>query len=220
MATSDDKASVLGRLQHDLQSIYRVESPLSVADFVIDEARWQERSGSGAPEELLVVENEGELEVGLFVDDAVVAELTGDREAWTHRRLQAHCRAIEGVSHFLYLTQRASMPRPVSQLELELQAEVDKFATVMLALWEVGRRDSASVLLKRLFDRVSYRENLSPDERERYERANVLARLYCRFLEAKYVVRNSIEGFLADLRRMYRLGAGDKLSYVACGTAP
>jgi len=56
-------------------------------------------------------------------------------------------------------------------------------------------------------------------EEERYRKANFLASVYCRFLEARYVVSNSIEGFLADLRRMYRLGAGDKLSYAACGAA-
>jgi hypothetical protein len=39
------------------------------------------------------------------------------------------------------------------------------------------------------------------------------------FLSARYVVRDSIDGLIADLRHMYRLGAGEKLSYAACGTA-
>lgn len=217
-ASDDVRERILRHLQTDLESIYRLDSTLQVTDFVIDREYWERSSRSGAPEELLVVEREGDLEVGLFVDDTVVREL--DRKGdWTHRRVQAHCRAVEGVSHFLYLTQRAGVPRPVSQLELELQAEIDKFATIMLALWERGRREAATVLREVLFERVSYRSNLSSDARHRYERANFLASLYCRFLEARYVVRNSVEGFLADLRRMYRLGAGDKMSYVACGAA-
>jgi len=56
-------------------------------------------------------------------------------------------------------------------------------------------------------------------QREWYEKANFLARLYCRSLELKYVVRNRIDAFLADLRRMYRLGCGEKFSYAACGSA-
>jgi len=206
--------AVLDRLQRDLQAIYRVDSDLTVSDFVVGQ-----RSASGAPEELLVRENDGELEVGLYVDRDVLSELAVESNGWTHRRLAAHCQAVEGVSHFLYLTNRAGVPRPVSQLELELQAEIDKFATVVLALWEVGRRNAVGMLRERLFHQVSYRGNLTIEERERYEKANLLARLYCAFLETRYVLRNSIEGFLADLRRMYRLGAGDKLSYAARGTA-
>ena len=217
MTTAHER--VLSRLQADLESIYRVDSALSVADFVIDKARWERDSASGAPEELIVCERGDDLEVGLFIDGAVVAELDREHADWTHRRLSAHCQAVEGVSHFLYLTNRASVPRPVSQLELELQAEIDKFVTVMLALWESGRRGAATLLRGRLFERVSYRENLPPESRERYEKANALASAYCRFLEARYIVRNSVEGFLADVRHMYRLGAGDKLSYVACGAA-
>jgi hypothetical protein len=213
------RARILSRLQTELESIYRVESGLSVSDFLIDGEKWRDHSASGAPEELLVRETDGELEIGLFVDDAVVDELSTDG-AWTHRRLQAHCRAIEGVSHFLYLTHRANVPRPVSHLELELQAEIDKFASVVLTLWEAGQRQAASLLRRLLFEDVSFRSNLSDDERHRYVRANVLAGLYCRFLDRRYIVRNSIEGFLSDLRRIYRLGAGEKLSYAACGSAP
>ena len=218
MAVSGAHARLLGGLQAEIESIYRIEPQASVADFVIDRARWEALSGSGAPEELVVVQDGDELELGLFLEDQVYAEL-GHPGAWTHRRLSAHCQAVEGVSHFLYLSHRARQPRPVSQLELELQAEIDKFATVLLHLWETGRRTAAAALRRLLFEEVSYREGLSPEARERYRKANGLASLYCRFLEAKYVVENSIEGFLADLRRMYRLGAGDKLSYAACGTA-
>ncbi len=38
-----------------------------------------------------------------------------------------YCKALEGVSHFLYLAWNAGHDRPVSILELEMQAEVDKY---------------------------------------------------------------------------------------------
>ncbi len=214
------RSRVLGSLQSELEAIYRVDSPLDAADFAIDRAQRGGVSGSSNSEELLVRETGGDLEIGLFVDDDVLREVdAAEADRWTHRRVAAHCLAVEGVSHFLYLTHRAAVPRPVSQLELELQAEIDKFATILLALWEMGRREAASVLRSRLFERVSYRTDLTAAEVDRYRMANFLANAYCRFLEARYVVRNSVEGFLADLRRMYRLGAGDKLSYAACGGA-
>lgn len=219
MEAHDVRARVLDRLQGDLEAIYRVEAPLPASSCALDRESWVRMSGSGAPEELLVVQDDDGLRVGLYVDDAVFRDIEGDPSRWTHRRLSAHCSAVEGVSHFVYFTLRASVPRPVSQLELELQAEVDKFATVVLTLWESGRRDASEELLERLFERVSYREGLSAETLARYEKANSLARLYCRFLHAEYVARNRVEGFLADLRRFYRLGAADKLSHAACGAA-
>jgi hypothetical protein len=217
-AADDGHDRILSGLQDELESIYRVEPGARVTDFVIDRARWVELSGSGAPEELVVVQTGDDVELGLFLDEGVYRELLRP-QIWTHARIAAHCQAVEGVSHFLYLAHRAQLPRPVSQLELELQAEIDKFATLVLNLWASGRRGATATLRSVLFERVSYRQNLSVAAREMYEKANFLARLYCRFLEARYVVTNSIEGFLADLRRMYRLGAAEKLSYAAQGAA-
>jgi len=212
-------AERLQGLQAELESIYGVKAPAPVEAFVIDRQRWGELSRSGAPEELVVVQNGDELEIGLYLEDGLLDRIDA-AAPWTSDHLQAHCTVVEGVSHFIYLTHRAVQPRPVSQLELELQAEVDKFATVLLRLWREGHREVSAELRRRLFDAVRYRGSLSEPERDCYTRANRLARLYCRFLEARYVLRNHIDGFLADLRRMYRLGAGEKLSYAACGAFP
>lgn len=212
------RARVLGALQDDLEAIYGVTAPLAVGDVALDREAWRQLSSNAVSEELVVVEADGGLEIGLFVDDEVVSELARPQRGWTHRRLQAHCQAVEGVSHFLYVSHRAQQNRPVSHLELELQAEIDKFVTVVLALWRAGRREAAGELRHRLFERVSFHAHLDRQQREMYEKANFLARLYCGFLETRYVMRNSIEGLFGDLRRMYRLGAAEKLSYAACGS--
>ena len=214
---------MLGGLQADLQSIYRVDSPLAVADFAIDRVAWTGLHRAATREELLVREQDGDLEVALYVDDDVLRAIDQPSLTWTASRLDAHCLAVEGVSHFLYLTHRAQQPRPVSQLELELQAEIDKFATIVLALWADGRREATFVRRRCAYSSCSVALVQDAARRGRarswYRQANFLASLYCRFLEAKYVVRNSIDGFLGDLRRMYRLGAAEKLSYAACGAA-
>lgn len=213
---SPQMRTLLASFQTELEQVYRVEAPLSVTACLIDRQKWERNGGSNASEELLVREDGDVLEVGVYVDESVMGQLANGT-GWTRQRLDAHCRALEGVSHFLYLSHRASMPRPVSLLELELQAEIDKFATLLLRFWARGRREMAGSLCELLFERVSYREGLSTEARERYEKANALARLYCRFLEAKYVLSGSVDGFFSDIRRMYRLGAGEKLSYAAQG---
>ena len=122
--------------------------------------------------------------------------------------------ATEGVSHFVYLSTRAAAGRPVSLLELEVQAEVDKFALLILHLWRRGLRRMSPALRERLFERVRYHAHLGYDELSRYREANRLGGGYARFLEGRYVEDADLEGLLRELRRSYRLGAAEKLGYL------
>src|SRR6185503_6263264 len=85
-------------------------------------------------EQLLVCEGDGEMSIALFVDPAAIANLV--RHDPGHRlgdhNLGDFLLAIEGVSHFIYAIWSARAERPVTQLELELQAEVDKYVTCLL----------------------------------------------------------------------------------------
>ena len=71
----------------------------------------------------------GELALSLYLDPALLRRLAAaDPLERLHGGNVADClTALEGVSHFLYLVWNASHDRPVSLLELEMQAEVDKF---------------------------------------------------------------------------------------------
>jgi hypothetical protein len=122
----------------------------------------------------------------------------------------------EGVSHFLYVAHTAAHGRTVSLLELEAQAEVDKFAVCLLHRWGEGVGAWAEELLERLFQRVSYRERLSPQERWRYQEANRLSRLFCTRLMG-HVTGRRLDRLLGDLRYAYRLGAEAKLRHFAHG---
>jgi len=173
---------------------------------------------ASADEALLVSENGDELHVGLFLGETVLAQLARGVDApWTQQRLRGFCAAAEGVSHFLYLLHRARAHRPVSQLEMEAQGELDKYLSVLLQLWAVGRRRASAELRHRLFDRASLRNGLIPSERERYRVAGALAAACARELEARYVVHGRLDGLLREVRRLYRLGGGEKLSAFAQG---
>ncbi len=54
--------------------------------------------------------------------------------ALTEDNLADYCTALEGVSHFVYSTWRLERDLPVSLLELETQAEVDKYAVTVFLL--------------------------------------------------------------------------------------
>ena len=79
--------------------------------------------------------------------------------------LDAFCAVAEGGSHFVYFTFcGAQMERPVSQFELELQAEIDKYLLLRTT-------HASDELLHRLFERFELDETLSSEQRERYRLA-------------------------------------------------
>jgi hypothetical protein len=211
----------LAFFQDELESIYGVEAP-PVGPFLVDREVVREATGEPrAPELLLVREVGGEVEVALFVDEAVVSATA--RIDADHARPLLVARAVlndvgcaaEGVSHFVYLATRAAAGRPVSLLELEVQAEVDKFALLLLHLWRRGLRRLSPALRRRLFERVQYHAHLAPEELARYQLANRLAAGYARWLEARFVGDADLDGLLRELRRTYRRGGGEKIGYLS-----
>jgi hypothetical protein len=160
-----------------------------------------------AGEELLVLEEPEGLSLGLYLDEAVVAGAV-------HGELAPLVQVLEGVSHFVFLATRAARGRPVSLLELEVQAEVDKFALLLLARWRRDRKVRSRALRRRLFEGVGYLPHLDEAELARYREASRLGAGYARFLEGRYVDGADVEGLLRELRRAYRLGAGEKLGYL------
>jgi hypothetical protein len=209
----------LRQLQALLQSLHGLEETAEVRDFLVDESVRELLAPQASPDEALLVSERGdELRIGLFLGEPALSQLArGAREPWTAERLSGFCAAAEGVSHFLYLLHRARSQRPVSQLELEAQGELDKYLTVLLQLWAVGRRKASPTLRHRLFDRAAVRPGLSAAEFDRYRLASALAGACARALEARYVLSGQLDGLLREARRLYRLGGGEKLSAFAQG---
>jgi hypothetical protein len=207
---------VLGRVQRGLEALYRVETGVEVDDFVVGPAQRDALVSARRPrEQLLVCEHDGEMGLALFIDPSVLANLGAHDPA---RRLGDHnlgdfLLAIEGVSHFIYAIRCAHAARPVSQLELELQAEVDKYVTCLLTTEPEAAQSAA--LRQALFGDACYEPDLDADEQSRYRAANDNAERYASWLERVFVRPRKIPEMLGELRRFYRLGLADKLAAIA-----
>jgi len=215
----------LSFLQRELEAMNGVRAP-GVGAYLVDRAGHRAAAGEPrTPEALLVREEGGAVSLGLWLDEEVRravrrADPRSGRPLFTSRALLgALACAAEGLSHFVYLCTRAAAGRPVSLLELEVQAEVDKFALLLLHLWRRGLRRLSPALRRRLFDRVRYRAHLGPEELSRYREANRLASGYARWLERRFVARGDAEGLFRELRRTYRRGGGEKLGYLGARAA-
>jgi hypothetical protein len=134
-------------------------------------------------------------------------------ESLSERNLQDFCTALEGVSHFHYLLWSLGRGRGVSLLELELQAEVDKYASALALLMQQRGGEFPHALHAAMFDRVSYVPQLAPEERRRYEEANRHAARYCRSLDERFLRRRRCrpEAWVAELRQFFRFPHRQKL---------
>lgn len=205
--------AVLRALQGGLESMYRVETELDVCDFLVGGEQRDALQVERAPrEQLLIRRDDDGLQLGLFVDERTLENLAmrDPRRRLDAQNLQDFLLAVEGVSHFVYLVHRARQERPVSAVELELQAEVDKYVTCLL-----HDVDTSAALRGRLFEDCVYEHDLDSDERERYRVANDNAHRYTAFLEEEFVAPRRIPEMLGELRRFYRQGLAGKLETIA-----
>jgi hypothetical protein len=98
-------------------------------------------------------------------------------------------------------------------MELELQAEVDKYVSCLLATEAAPAQSEA--LRRRLFGDAMYEPDLDHDEHARYVAANDNANRYAAYLEETYVSPRRIPEMLGELRRFYRQGLAAKLGTIA-----
>ncbi|MDB4962953.1 MAG: hypothetical protein JWP01_2952 [Myxococcales bacterium] len=208
--------TTLSRVQRGIETMYRIETGVEVGDYMVGAEFRDELVGDRRPrEQLLVLEANGEMNLALFIEPSVLQNLMTNDPS---RRLGDHnlgdfLLAIEGVSHFIYAVCCARAERPVSQLELELQAEVDKYVTCLLTT-EPEMEVSVS-LRRRLFGDCEYHADLDDEEQHRYRAANDNAHRYASWLEETFVARRRIPEMLSELRRFYRQGLAAKLSTIA-----
>jgi hypothetical protein len=184
--------ALAGRVQAGLERLYRLERQADVHAFMMPADR-------GEREALLVREgDDGTLEMALRVPPI------GDASD-----LDAICQIIEGVSHFVYLADRAGDGRAATQLEMELQAEVDKYVVLASSIASLDVTSSAK-LRARLYERVQYAHAEDGELGERYRVANDLAHGFVRRLE-RHIPPRRFGSMRDELRNFFRVGQSDKL---------
>ena len=211
--------ATLASLQDALAEIYDLPSTPDVREFLLtDRAQLAAMSSRNSDEQLLLAEEGDTLAMALYIDPQVLMRLTGrdPLESLTHENLADYLTVAEGVSHFVYVAWNTGFDKPVTLLELELQAEVDKY---VLCAWLLSAQNAGRFpreLHRALFDRTRV-DPVAADGREGlYRMASRYAARFCRRVAAvlERRRRGSMRDSLAELRRFYRLGNARKLAYI------
>jgi hypothetical protein len=211
---------VLRRLQRLLEGIYDVPSTHTVDEFVFTDrallpANLRQRA---ADEQVLVSEDGDGAAIGVYLDEQLLERLAASNplDALHGGNLADFWTALEGVSHFTYLAWNTSHDRPVSLLELELQAEVDKYVG---SLWLLRSQQPARFpreLHHLLFERARVNDNLAGERVGLYHHANRYAARFCRRLERALSQKSAAvsAATVGELRRFYRWSSARKCRHI------
>ncbi len=210
---------LLAQLQGLLSDLYALEVAYDVNDFLITDeslAAALDSDGRRVEEKLLIAEDDDEAAgVSLYLGAELLDRLRRNDPSrrLNEKNLQDFWTALEGISHFVYYAWNAHLDKSVTLLEMELQAEVDKFVATSVLLRRQGSGFPAG-LHRWLFSDAEFDAELSPAERLRYRDANRYAGKYCRGLVSSLSERRIDADMRAELRHFYRLSQPAKIQHI------
>lgn len=196
-----------------------------VTDFLIDDAQvcshlLGRQLGVDEDEQVLFCETDAGPALSVYIDKRVTATLHEDDplQCLSDSNLAAFCAAVEGISHFQYLIWCLEHARQVSLLELELQAEVDKYAVATCLLMRQARGGLHRGLHRRLFSQIGFLPTLDSQGRQRYAEANRGAAAFCQRNDQRHLHcrQPRIERWLGELRELFRCSHHHKMRRALC----
>lgn len=212
--------AALASLQAALAEIYDLPATPDVAHFLMTDraAAARVHGARDTDEQLFVAQEDDGIALALYIDAAVLERLSrrDPFAALTGDNLADYLTVAEGVSHFVYVAWNAGFDKPVTLLELELQAEVDKYVLCAWLLREQGRGRFPRELHRALFERARIDPAAAAGRARLYQLASSYAGRFCRRVATSLGrgTRGATRELLAELRRFYRFGNARKLRHI------
>ena len=207
----------LADLQTRLQTRYDLDIPYQIEHFVSSDraiaeelADAQASSGQDRPrvdeEVVFIQQQEDSLEFTVYFDEDLLLAVTG-----ANSNLDAMCTVVEGASHAVCLLWHAHNDRQIRPVELELQAEIDKFMILV-------ESDVAGIDGRQLHRCLFCNSRLIHDRhgvlRDRYRTASKLAARYCHWLNRRFIEDDNRTALQHELARFYRLSGRAKFDRI------
>ncbi len=221
-------------LQTSLQRQYDLAIPYQVQQFVSHDAllarelaatarqdnQDESPDDAAAIEETVFICQSGDtLEFTVYLDHDVLDIASENTRTDRHGRLHTYeqhtidslCTIVEGVSHAVCLLWHAHHDRQLRAVDLELQAEVDKY---MLLMGCNPDDDSRGRLRRQLFDNARFTAPADTALHQRYKVASEGAASYCEWLSQAFPGPADQTGLTQELARFYRLSGAAKFEHI------
>jgi hypothetical protein len=206
---------ILAQIQKSVELLHDVTTDLDIEAYWVGENSEFPGARVGVPEQLFICEHQDDVEVALYIAPEIIEHLERDdpHKDLHAGNLESFCIALEGVSHFVHYAWCVNVGRNLTALELEVQAEVDKFVLSWLHLHSQGTPLSLSHagLTRQLFHSYTLHDGMEPDEISRYHTANRVARKFCEQLVGRFSKTADPDGIRGCVRAFIRQGLQEKL---------
>ncbi len=154
-------------IQKRIQDIYRLPIFPKVHQYLLSPAQFHSFSNGLDRPQVIYLDEEADASIGVYLGKKVFKSITRNKHVFS---IQDFCVVAEEVSHFVYLLWSKCNSKKINLLDLEIQAEIDKF----LLADEIFQNDK--MMIDKLFTHFSMRKGLSKEEVERYLTANRLGK--------------------------------------------
>lgn len=213
-------------IQQHLTTLYDLPHAEDVRRFLINEETFltfTQKHGLQAnniDEQLLLIPDyHGDtVDVGLYFRGDILENLRRHRPdcALDDRNARDFFIAVEGVSHFLLIDHRSRHDFVCTALEMEMQAEIDKFLTAYFYRRSQSAAENCGrEIFDAIFENFQLRENLAAEEAERYRIASDVAKRFChRLLKHHLEPKADWQKVLKFLRLFYRRGWEQKYNAI------
>lgn len=213
---------IINRVQNQLECLYGIGLPHRADEYLIQQTDIHHyinhANVNSLPKELFLVRHDGDqsVEVALYLDPDLLSNLANNNpfNSLNDKNLSDFCILIEGVSHFVYYLWKTAQALPITQLEMELQAEIDKFLMFLFYTRSDVNQAFANCLLDLLFEDYSILKNLSEEDKGRYETASRLAAQYCYRLQKRFDTHSQLKELIREIRDFYHLNQKQKIEHI------
>jgi len=163
--------------------------------------------------------DEPSVDLGIYLSPEVrqILESFSDWSSpWTLEQVKAFSVACEEVSHFHYLVFNLERKRPISEFEIELQGEIDKFL-LMYFCESLGHKAGLTkfeTIFEQLFINYRLADCLNEIQKQRYLDASLYAKKFFQKMKRYLGEGGSVNEMLKQTRMFYNMDLASKISFL------
>ncbi len=192
-------------LQKKLEEIYRLETCPAADQYVLSPKQFKRFAKSSDNPQVIYVDEGSDASMGIYLGKRIFKKIQNKVKIFS---FQDFCVMAEEISHFIYLIWSKSNEKKITLLDLEIQAEVDKF------LLASNFFQSQETVFQKMFQTFMFRKNLLKDEENRYIEATRLGKKLAINLRSKKI---PLSEKIHWLRFFYRQNPSSRISMIEKG---
>ena len=189
-------------LQKKIEEIYRLDGCPEVNEYLLSPKHFKSIPKVSDYPQVLYVDEGNDASLGVYFGKRLFKKIKNKTRVFS---FQDFCIITEEICHFVYLRWSESNNKQITLLDLEMQAEIDKY------LLATNFFPSNQELVDKLFGQFSLRKNLKIEEKNRYIEATRLGRKLANYWKNR---KDTFSKKMSWLRYFYRKNPHYRISMI------